>query len=231
MLKTVEITAPSEQIDSLEKVKEKLNPLLLEFIHERYQTPYSQEKKDKFFAGFDTLSLKEKMEYKKFVKSVIIDMETELPVYNDEHDDVLQLQEILSDMAKIDKYEIYAGLLNHSQNNSVSETMKEPNFFIMWGSISGKWENINIGSAEYPKLNQFNARGEYELELDIYLPNLAKEWGDNLPTKLIISKNPAWEYTILNQDWVKETSLKAKNGILNFSIPRIQRTFTLQVQE
>lgn len=239
MLQKIDVTAPIEQIPAIEQVKRKLNPLLLEFIRERYQTPMSQEKKHIFFAAFDFLSPREKIEYKNFVRNVVIDMKEQLSIEpkNDEtenNDDVLQLQEILWDMAKIDKYEIYAWVLNHSQNNSVPEIVSEPNFFITWGSISGKWENINIGSVHYPKLNQFNSQGEYELELDIYLPNLKTEMAGNknIPTKFIISKNPTtWEYTIYNQDRIKETSLKAKNGILQFTIPKIQRTFTLQVKE
>ncbi len=234
MLQKIDVTEPIEQIPAIEQIKRKLNPLLLEFIRERYQTPMSQEKKHIFFAAFDFLAPREKIEYRNFVRNVIIDMSEQLSEETENNDDVLQLKEILWDMTKIDKYEIYAWVLNHSQNNSIPEIISEPNFFIVWGNISGKWENINIGSAKYPKLNQFNAQWEYELELDIYLPNLKKEMAgnENIPTKFIISKDPnSGEYTIYNQDRVKETALKAKNGILQFSIPRIQRNFTLQVKE
>jgi len=55
---------------------------------------------------------------------------------------------------------------------------------------------------------------------------------NNPPTKFIISKNDeTGEYIIYNQERIKEASLKPKNGILHFTIARIQRTFTLQIQE
>jgi hypothetical protein len=35
-------------------------------------------------------------------------------------------------MKKMDKYEIYAWVLNHSQKTSVPEMISEPKFFIVW---------------------------------------------------------------------------------------------------
>ncbi len=234
MLHQVETNSLLEQTASIEKIPKKLNSLLADFIYERYKTPKAQEKKEKFFSEFDLLPAREKRTYKDFVRNVIIDMSEELYPSQTDNDDSLQLQEILSDMAKIDRYEIYAWILNHSRNPEPMTWFKEPSFFLTWGSISGKWEDINIGSINYPTLNQFNSHGEYELELDLYIPNLAKEkWiKEPIPTKFIISKNDeTGEYTIYNQERIKETSLKPKNGILHFTIARIQRTFTLQIQE
>ena len=78
MLQKIDVTEPIEQIPAIEQIKRKLNPLLLEFIRERYQTPMSQEKKHIFFAAFDFLAPREKIEYRNFVRNVIIDMSEQL---------------------------------------------------------------------------------------------------------------------------------------------------------
>lgn len=232
MIKPIEITDISEKISGLEKIKTKLNPLLISVIYERFETPTEQTKKEAFFAEYDMLSQKEKIEYRNFIRNVLIDMSEEMNVSEENNDDIKQLQFVLLQMKKMDKYEIYAWVLNHSQKTSVPEMISEPKFFIVWWTISWKWESINIGGVEYPKLNQFNSQWEYELELDIYMPKLSQEAvNTHSPRKLIISKEQNWQYAILNQDRIKETSVKIKNGILQFNIPSLQKTFTLQIQE
>lgn len=232
MIKPIDITDISEKISGLEKLKTKLNPLLISVIYERFETPTEQAKKEVFFAEYDILSQKEKVEYRNFIRNVLIDMSEEMDLSEENNDDIQQLQSVLSQMKKMDRYEIYAWVLNHSQKTSVPEMISEPKFFIVWWTISWKWENINIGSVEYPKLNQFNSQWEYELELDIYMPKLSQEAVNaHYPSKLIISKEQNWQYAIYNQDRVKETSVKIKNGILQFSIPSLQKTFTLQIKE
>lgn len=232
MIKPIDITDISEKISGLEKLKTKLNPLLISVIYERFETPTEQAKKEVFFAEYDILSQKEKVEYRNFIRNVLIDMSEEMDLSEENNDDIQQLQSVLSQMKKMDRYEIYAWVLNHSQKAWVPEMISEPKFFIVWWTISWKWENINIGSVEYPKLNQFNSQWEYELELDIYMPKLSQEAVNaHYPSKLIISKEQNWQYAIYNQDRVKETSVKIKNGILQFSIPSLQKTFTLQIKE
>jgi hypothetical protein len=108
MIKPIEITDISEKISGLEKIKTKLNPLLISVIYERFETPTEQTKKEAFFAEYDMLSQKEKIEYRNFIRNVLIDMSEEMNVSEENNDDIKQLQFVLLQMKKMDKYEIYA---------------------------------------------------------------------------------------------------------------------------
>lgn len=102
-----------EDKNSLETLQTKLNFFLVDFISERFQNPKSQEKKEIFFWEFNKLSLEEKREYRNFVRDAIIDMSQEIFLSEDSQYSSFGMQEILSQMPKMKKYEIYAGILNN----------------------------------------------------------------------------------------------------------------------
>lgn len=109
-----DILEKKEAPKTLSELQIGLNHFLADFICERFENPKSQEKKEIFFWEFNTYPLEEKRAYRNFVRDAIIDMTEEISLQENTPENV-PLKDILTQMPKMGKYEIYAGILNHSQ--------------------------------------------------------------------------------------------------------------------
>lgn len=114
MSDTLDILENTQTPKTLWELQIELNHFLVDFISERFQNPKSQEKKEIFFWEFNKYPLQEKRAYRNFVRDAIIDMTQEISLQENTPENV-PLKDILTQMPKMGKYEIYAGILNHSQ--------------------------------------------------------------------------------------------------------------------
>lgn len=117
MSHTLDILENTQAPKTLSELQIGLNHFLVDFICERFQNPKSQEKKEIFFWAFNEYSLQEKRAYRNFVKDAIIDMTEEISL-QENTPEYIPVKDILTQMPKMGKYEIYAGILNHSQTTS-----------------------------------------------------------------------------------------------------------------
>jgi len=190
---------------SLEELKSRLNnPYLKEYLEERLNSKWEDDKKNDFLKQFNTLKDNEKRAYRNYISRI---MKNDPNIIKDFDDDLDQLTNLL---ISIDKLEIYAWICNNCNQNSNSwnstnyekdTRQNETNdklpevidITILNGFTYHNWDLIRDYEKNLRKIENFWIKKWNSIELNLLFWNIRK--------KVTITYDDSDWYILINADW------------------------------